>query len=161
MVLQSNLLIPRILSINNKQHHDTKLYIFWEYGESWQHEHLQCQHLIPALNAWVNTQQQTWLPPSFLGIDAWMTSQLNIALIRKLCSMDVLGLYFWHVIHGYLYNQALADVRSNCAVIKCLYWTGVDFWYFSILSFRQSKKKKDWPVKFLSAPLVYWPLQAA
>ena len=27
---------------------------------------------------------RTWLPPSFLALDAWMTSQLNGALIRKL-----------------------------------------------------------------------------
>ena len=32
--------------------------------------------------------------------------------------IDVLGLFF---IHGCLYNQALADVRSTCARIKCLY----------------------------------------
>ena len=31
-----------------------------------------------------NTRPHAQLPPSFLGMDAWMTSQLNLALIRKL-----------------------------------------------------------------------------
>ena len=31
-----------------------------------------------------NTRPRARLPPSFLGMDAWMTSQLNVALIRKL-----------------------------------------------------------------------------
>ena len=31
-----------------------------------------------------NIQPQTQWPPRVLGMDAWMTSQLNVALIRKL-----------------------------------------------------------------------------
>ena len=31
-----------------------------------------------------NTRPDTWLPPIFLGLNAWMTSQLNITLARKL-----------------------------------------------------------------------------
>ena len=31
-----------------------------------------------------NTRLHTRLPPSFLGMDVWMTSQLNVAMIRKL-----------------------------------------------------------------------------
>ena len=31
-----------------------------------------------------NTQPQAQLSPSFLGMDAWKTSQLNIALIHRL-----------------------------------------------------------------------------
>ena len=30
-------------------------------------------------------------------------------------------LIFWHIIHGYLYNLALVDVRSTGAGIKCLH----------------------------------------
>ena len=40
--------------------------------------------------------------------------------------IDVLGLFCWHAIHGCLYNQALADVRSTGVGIKCRYcrsWT--------------------------------------
>ena len=37
--------------------------------------------------------------------------------------IDVLGLYFWHVIDGCLYSRALDDVRSTGAGIKCLYCT--------------------------------------
>ena len=37
--------------------------------------------------------------------------------------IGVLGLCFRHVIHGYLYNQALADVWSTGAGIKCLHCT--------------------------------------
>ena len=35
--------------------------------------------------------------------------------------IDVLGLYFWRVSHGCFYNQAIEDVRSTGAGIKCLY----------------------------------------
>ena len=45
---------------------------------------LQCRHLIPALNAWQpghNAQTHVQWPPSFLGLDAWITLQLNVALI--------------------------------------------------------------------------------
>ena len=29
---------------------------------------------------------------------------------QALWVIDVLGIYFWHINHGFLYNQALADV---------------------------------------------------
>ena len=48
---------------------------------------LQCRYLFPALNAWAvlrrYTRPHAWLPPWFLRMDAWMTSQLKVALIRK------------------------------------------------------------------------------
>ena len=31
-----------------------------------------------------NARPHAWSPTSFLGMDAWMTSKLNVALIRKL-----------------------------------------------------------------------------
>ena len=37
-------------------------------------------HGLPKHNTWPHTR----LPPSFLGMDVWMTSQLNVALNRKL-----------------------------------------------------------------------------
>ena len=51
-----------------------------------------------------NTQPHARLQPSFQGIDAWITSKLNEALV---------------CIHGRLYNQALADVRSTGAGVTC------------------------------------------
>ena len=47
-----------------------------------------------------NTQPDTRLPPSFLGMDAWMTSQMDVASARKLrgslvflaCIFDVLAM---------------------------------------------------------------------
>ena len=50
----------------------------------------------------------------------------DIALILKLRTwvIDLLDIfYFWHVIQGCLYNQALADVRSTDAGIRYMYWT--------------------------------------
>ena len=44
--------------------------------------------------------------------------------------IDVFGLYFWHDIHGCLYNQALADVRSTGAGIECLYCSS---WIYNTL----------------------------
>ena len=72
--------------------------------------------------------------PSFLAIDAWMTSQLNVAFITQVMwVIDVLGLFsFWNVTPGILYNQALADVWSTGArniwiIRKCLLaiWTSL------------------------------------
>ena len=37
--------------------------------------------------------------------------------------INVLGLFFWHVIHVFLYNHALADLWSTCVGIRCLYCT--------------------------------------
>ena len=62
------------------------------------------------------------MPPSFLKKDAWMTSQLNVTLVCKLRGSLVCLTYFvWHVIHGCLYSQALAGIRSTGARITCLY----------------------------------------
>ena len=52
-----------------------------------------------------------------------MTSQLNVALIHNYMGHNVLGLFSGHVVHGCLYNQALADVRSTGAGIKCQHCT--------------------------------------
>ena len=37
--------------------------------------------------------------------------------------IDVLALFFGHVIHMCLFNQALADIQSTGAGVKCLYCT--------------------------------------
>ena len=75
---------------------------------------IKCQHLIPALNAQqpgqYNTQPHTWLPPSFLGMDAYITSQLNVALICKLhgplmCLAHVFDMLSIHVIHPWVFVQ--------------------------------------------------------
>ena len=64
------------------------------------------------------TKPDARLPPSSLGMDTSMASQLNVALIRKLAwVIDVLDMLSM----GVLYNQVLADVRSTGAGIKCLY----------------------------------------
>ena len=55
----------------------------------------------------------------FLGVNAWMTSQLNVALICELSGSFMCLAYF--VIYECCHNQALADVRSTGAGIKCLY----------------------------------------
>ena len=59
------------------------------------------------------------LPPSFLGhgcMDDLITE-------RSFDSKATLVSYVlgFHVIHGCLYNQVLADIRSTGAEIKCLY----------------------------------------
>ena len=56
-------------------------------------------------------------------MNAWMNSQQNVALIHKPRGVDVHDIFFGDVIHGCLNNQALADVRSTGAGIKCLYCT--------------------------------------
>ena len=73
-----------------------------------------------------NTQPHARAQPSFQGIDAWITSELNEALVCKLrVSLMSLSDIFDIPSVGVLYNQALADVRSTGAGIKCLYCTSV------------------------------------
>ena len=52
-----------------------------------------------------------------------MTSQLKVALIRKLRASVMCLAYSLHIVNEYLNNQTLADVRSTGAGIKCLYCT--------------------------------------
>ena len=52
---------------------------------------------------------------------AWMTSQLNLALIRKLLGSLMCLAYCYDMLSTSLYDQAMADVRSTGAEIKCLY----------------------------------------
>ena len=67
-----------------------------------------------------DTRPHAWLPHSFLGMDAWMTSQLNVAMFRKLrWSLKCLA-YLLKCYQRVFYNQALADHRSTGAGIKCL-----------------------------------------
>ena len=57
-------------------------------GRPGSQDELQCRHLIPALDAWIGRAYYATALPianSFLATDAWMTSQLNVALTRKLC----------------------------------------------------------------------------
>ena len=48
-----------------------------------------------------------------------MTSQLNVALIRKLRVSLMCLAYSLHIINGYLNKKTLADVRSTGSGIKC------------------------------------------
>ena len=50
-----------------------------------------------------------------------MTSQLNVALIRKLRVSLMCLAYYLHIINGNFNNQILVDVQSTGAGIKCLY----------------------------------------
>ena len=71
-----------------------------------------------------NAQPHARLQPSFQSIDAWITSELNEALVCKLrVSLMSLADIFDITSMGVLYNQALADVRSTGAGIRCRHCT--------------------------------------
>ena len=87
---------------------------------------IQCRHLIPALNAWAvgpDTRPYARLPHSFIGMVAWMSSQLNVALFCKLRGLLMCLAYLLTCFSRMFYNQALADHRSTGAGIKCLYYS--------------------------------------
>ena len=70
-----------------------------------------------------NTQPHALLPPSVLGMDTLITSQLNVALIRKIhvrvlfmCLAYLLTYYPWLFVWP-------GTCRSTVAGIKCLYST--------------------------------------
>ena len=84
-----------------------------------------------------NTLPHARFHPTFKGNDAWITLKRSFGL-QVTCVIDVLGWYYWHVIHGRLFNQALAYVRSAGAGINCLYCMILHFqttpnteWYLS------------------------------
>ena len=58
---------------------------------------------------------------------AWITSQLNVALMRKLRG-SLMCLAFFPLPMGVYTNEHVADVRSTGAGIKCMYciaqWPG-------------------------------------
>ena len=67
---------------------------------------------------------------------AWMSSRLDVALIRTLRGSLMCSNYFFNMSSmGVLYNQTLADVRSIGAVIKCLCCTkqSCDYLIISLL----------------------------
>ena len=68
-----------------------------------------------------NTRPHTQFPSSFLGMSARMTSQVNKVLIYKQRGPLMFVAYFLTYYSWSLYKQALADVRSTGAGIKCLY----------------------------------------
>ena len=59
---------------------------------------------------------QVWMRPQVPNL----TSESSFDS-QATCVIGVLGLFFLHVIHGCLYNQALAEFRSTGAGTKCLY----------------------------------------
>ena len=75
---------------------------------------VQCRQLIPALNEWAPRPLYTPARPHARTPDchavSW-TLQLNVSLIRKLRG-SLVCLAFLIAVHGYVYNQALADVLS-------------------------------------------------
>ena len=82
-------------------------------------------HLIPALNAWaaraIYTTACLIATSRFLGMDEWMTSQLKIPLIRKLCG-SLMWLAYCLTCHQLVSELAhwLTSGRQ-VAGIKCLY----------------------------------------
>ena len=69
-----------------------------------------------------NTRQHVGMPPSFIighGCMDHLTNKRSFDS-QDTWVIDVLG-FQKNVIHGYLYKQALADVRSSGAGLKYLY----------------------------------------
>ena len=58
-----------------------------------------------------NKRPHARLPPSFLGLDAWMTSQLNVALIRKLRVSLMCLAYFFYLLSIWVFVQPLTGRR--------------------------------------------------
>ena len=85
-----------------------------------------------------NAQPHTRLPPRFLYSDVWIRiiSQLNVALIHKLCGSFVCLAYFRQVMTYFdsvFNNQALVDARSIGVGIKCLYCTFIHLYIFTYI----------------------------
>ena len=69
-----------------------------------------------------NTRPHARLPPSFLGMDALMTSQLTVALYNKLLgSLMCLAYLLTCYLLGFAQPGIRVDVRSTGAGIKYLH----------------------------------------
>ena len=78
---------------------------------------------MPTFNSGHNTRPHTRLPQRFLGMDALVTSQLNVGLICKLRGSLMCLAYFLTCYPWVFVQPGTADVRSTGAGIKCLYCT--------------------------------------
>ena len=79
-----------------------------------------------------STRPHARLPPSFLVRMITGPWPRNWAyFIRQINgSLMCLAHFSWFVTHGFLYNQALENVRSTGAGIKCLYCTCTRSWAY-------------------------------
>ena len=66
-------------------------------------------------------------PVSWAWIYEWPTTERNFDS-QATWVIDVVIVFHCNVIHGCLYNQAMADIRSTGAGIKCLYCTSYKKW---------------------------------
>ena len=81
---------------------------------------VQCRHLISALNAWAPrayTSPKTRLPPSFLRMEARMTSHLSVALIRKL-GRSLMCLAYFLTFHSWMFGQPGKGRCRNCRLVQ-------------------------------------------
>ena len=88
-------------------------------------------HTVPAFSSCTNcvgspgmTHKPT--PPNFLGMDAWMTSRLNVALFRKLhvsmlclayfltCYLQMFTIRHWQTSGRLVQELNVGTVNSNC-----------------------------------------------
>ena len=76
---------------------------------------LQCQHLISALNAWATWAKYTTGCPcaTQFPLQGCMNDLTTVRTLNRKRRRSLLCLTYFHchVIHGRLYNQALADAR--------------------------------------------------
>ena len=69
----------------------------------------------------INDPTSDYYATQFLAIGAWITSQMNVALIRKLRGSLMSSPYFFEMLSMSVFNPALADVQSAGAGVECLY----------------------------------------
>ena len=74
-----------------------------------------------------------------------MISQLKVDLIPKLIGQLICFGYFLHVIRGCSYTQALAEVVSTGAAIKCVY-CNIFFMWISFLPFASDRNIPNYMV---------------
>ena len=89
--------------------------------------HVQCRHIILALNLWADRALYTTACPiatHFLGYGCRKDLiTIHTFDLQSTWVIDMFRLSCLYVIRGCLYDQAVADVRSTSAGIKCLYCT--------------------------------------
>ena len=84
--------------------------------------HIQCRHLITAINVWAAQTTIRLIVTQFPWQGCMDDLITKLALIRKLCESLMCLAYFltFYPNYGCLYNRALANVLSTSGGIKCL-----------------------------------------
>ena len=105
---------------------------------------------------WHNTRQHARLPHSFLGMDANMTSQPNVALCRKLRGPSPCFVYAYDVLSvGFCKTRHWQTPGRSGAGISRLHCTRSQFTHSLAALWQKTWRKVKFQIQYMAAPTLY------